>query len=42
MEQLSKVKDVQKLVNIFMKAEGFKSHRRHNADELTITYAHMY
>ena len=41
-EQVSKIENDQTLVKLFMRAEGFKSHKKTNSEDLTLRYAHLY
>ena len=36
------MKNVQQLVDVFMKSDGFVSHRRSNAEELQFKYDYLY
>ena len=41
-ERVTEVRDVQHLVSVFMKGDGFVSHRRSNAEELQFKYEYLY
>ena len=41
-EKVTEVREVHQLVSVFMKGDGFVSHRRSNAEELQFKYEYLY